>query len=139
MVRAFGQDVVDKLLACFGSARFDAEAKGEETRIVDAQLSHLGKAKQQLQKSANTNSICSSAKEILWDKEFAKKLLSNFFANSVPFHSKEVRILWKMVSLTLSQVRLSSSAALSGACAWIVKTFEGLFMLFYTLMMFTNL
>ena len=57
-VRAFGQDVVDKLLACFGSARFDAEAKSEATDKIDAQLHSLCKAKQQLQKSANTNSMC---------------------------------------------------------------------------------
>jgi len=65
-VRALGQDVVDKLLACFGSARFDAEAKREATDKIDAQLRSLCKAKQQLQKSANTNSICASGKEILW-------------------------------------------------------------------------
>lgn len=76
-VRAFGQDVVDKLLACFGSARFEAEAKSEATDKIDAQLHSLCKAKQQLQKSANTNSICASGKEILWDKEFAKKLDQN--------------------------------------------------------------
>lgn len=51
-----------------------AKKLAEEAGKIEDQLKQLYKARQQLQKSANANSVCASAKDILWDKTFAPKL-----------------------------------------------------------------
>lgn len=69
-VRVTGLEVTDKLHGCLLSMQSHAKAKelAEEASRIGDQLKRVYKARQQLQKSANANSICASAKDILWDK-----------------------------------------------------------------------
>lgn len=76
-VRATALELVEKLVAHLAYAKVRAKANDEDTDVVDGQIVSLNKAKQHLQKATNANSICASAKDILWDRAFAQKLDQN--------------------------------------------------------------
>jgi len=73
-VRMTAAEIFQKLSVHLRTDLTDAKNNGKETSGLQTQLKSLKQAQTHVQRSSNIKSMSASAKDLLWDQEFAARL-----------------------------------------------------------------